>query len=127
MYRVDTVGNSPGVRRELTEGIRSLPGWHKGVHQKKIETHRKIIGGSRKACQDSDDAVGSRRKFAKRFAERIGKLAGNTKGDRWKKDRRTYPKMPEAVGLCGKSGQRPALSAGKPPRSMGEPPVSEFS
>ncbi|RZS28125.1 hypothetical protein BHM03_00061688, partial [Ensete ventricosum] len=29
----------------------------------------------------SDDVVGSRRKFVRRFAEGIGKLAGNTKGD----------------------------------------------
>ncbi|RWV98400.1 hypothetical protein GW17_00038759 [Ensete ventricosum] len=47
----DAVRNSPGVRRELTEGIGSLPGWRKGIHQKKIETRRKIFGGSRKACR----------------------------------------------------------------------------
>ncbi|RWV84530.1 hypothetical protein GW17_00053749, partial [Ensete ventricosum] len=29
----------------------------------------------------SDDVVGSRRKFARRFAEGIGKLAENAKGD----------------------------------------------
>ncbi|RWV81892.1 hypothetical protein GW17_00056649 [Ensete ventricosum] len=37
---------------ELAKGIGSLPGWCKGVHRKKIETHRKIIEGSRKACQE---------------------------------------------------------------------------
>ncbi|RZS25932.1 hypothetical protein BHM03_00059231 [Ensete ventricosum] len=42
-HRVDAVGSSPGVHRELTEGIGSLPGWRKGFRQKKIETHRKII------------------------------------------------------------------------------------
>ncbi|RRT76298.1 hypothetical protein B296_00022920 [Ensete ventricosum] len=41
----------------------------------------------------SDDAVGSRRKFARRFTEGIGKLAGNVKGDRRKEDRRTYRKI----------------------------------
>ncbi|RZR73545.1 hypothetical protein BHM03_00025433 [Ensete ventricosum] len=41
----------------------------------------------------SDDAMGSRRKFARRFAEGIGKLAGNAKGDRRKKDRKTYRKI----------------------------------
>ncbi|RRT35905.1 hypothetical protein B296_00013776 [Ensete ventricosum] len=41
----------------------------------------------------SDDAVGSRRKFARRFAERIGKLAGNAKGDRPEEDRRTCRKI----------------------------------
>ncbi|RWW42861.1 hypothetical protein BHE74_00051549, partial [Ensete ventricosum] len=51
-HRVDVVGNSLGVRRELTEGIVSLPGWRKEVRQKKTETRRKIIGGSRKACQE---------------------------------------------------------------------------
>ncbi|RZS12325.1 hypothetical protein BHM03_00043748 [Ensete ventricosum] len=49
MHRVDAVGNSPGIRRELAEGIGSLPGWHKGVRQKKTETCRKIIRGCRKA------------------------------------------------------------------------------
>ncbi|RRT35314.1 hypothetical protein B296_00050481 [Ensete ventricosum] len=47
----DVTGNSPGVCRELAEGIGVLLGWRKGVHRKKIETHRKIIGGSRKACR----------------------------------------------------------------------------
>ncbi|RZS25282.1 hypothetical protein BHM03_00058464 [Ensete ventricosum] len=48
----DAVENSPGVRRELAMGIGSFPGWHKGVHQKKTETHRKIIRGSRKAYRE---------------------------------------------------------------------------
>ncbi|RWV93335.1 hypothetical protein GW17_00044217 [Ensete ventricosum] len=39
-----------------------------------------------------DDEVGSRREFAKRFAEGIGKLARNTKGDRQEEDRRTCRK-----------------------------------
>ncbi|RWV89111.1 hypothetical protein GW17_00048760 [Ensete ventricosum] len=46
-------GNSPGVCRKLTKGIRNLPGWRKGVHEKKTETHRKIIGGSRKVYRES--------------------------------------------------------------------------
>ncbi|RWW40653.1 hypothetical protein BHE74_00053910 [Ensete ventricosum] len=52
MHRVNAVGNLLGVRRELTEGIESLLGWRKGVRQKKTETHRKIIGGSRKAYRE---------------------------------------------------------------------------
>ncbi|RZS23743.1 hypothetical protein BHM03_00056725, partial [Ensete ventricosum] len=44
MHRVDVVGNSPRVRRELVEGNGSLLGWRKGVRQKKIETRWKIIG-----------------------------------------------------------------------------------
>ncbi|RWV87419.1 hypothetical protein GW17_00050583 [Ensete ventricosum] len=83
IHRVDAVGNSLGVRRELAEGIGSLLGWHKGVHQKKIETRRKIVRGSRKTCLD-----GISSKFAKRFAERIKKLVGNTLGDRPKTHRK---------------------------------------
>ncbi|RWV80319.1 hypothetical protein GW17_00058434 [Ensete ventricosum] len=81
MHRVDAFGNSPGVCRKFTEGIGSLPGWHKGVCQKKTETCRKIIG------------VGSRRKFARRFTEGIKKLGGNAKGDHRKEDQRTYRKI----------------------------------
>ncbi|RWW03343.1 hypothetical protein GW17_00033503 [Ensete ventricosum] len=51
-------------------GIGSLPGWHKGVHKKKTETHRKIIRGSRKACRE---------------LESIEKIARNTLGDRRRK------------------------------------------
>ncbi|RZR73030.1 hypothetical protein BHM03_00019270 [Ensete ventricosum] len=53
MHRADAVGNSPGVHWELVEGIGSLSGWHKRVHQKKTETRLKIIWDSRKACRDS--------------------------------------------------------------------------
>ncbi|RZR73471.1 hypothetical protein BHM03_00024773 [Ensete ventricosum] len=41
----------------------------------------------------SNDAVGSRWKFARRFTEGIRKLTGNAKGDRWKEDRRTCHKI----------------------------------
>ncbi|RZR75137.1 hypothetical protein BHM03_00050150 [Ensete ventricosum] len=54
--------------------------------------------GSRKSLgigPSSDDAVGSRRKFARRFAEGIRKLAGNAKGDHWEEDRRTCRKIVE--------------------------------
>ncbi|RZS26424.1 hypothetical protein BHM03_00059749 [Ensete ventricosum] len=49
-------------------------------------------------CQGSDNAIGSRRKFAKRFAEGIRKLAGNAKGDYRKEDRRTCHKIMEYAG-----------------------------
>ncbi|RWV78909.1 hypothetical protein GW17_00060039 [Ensete ventricosum] len=52
MHRVDPVGNSLGVHRELVEGIGSLPEWCKGVRQKKTETRRKIVRGSRKAYRE---------------------------------------------------------------------------
>ncbi|RRT70515.1 hypothetical protein B296_00000781 [Ensete ventricosum] len=57
MHWVDAVGNSLGVHRELAEGIRSLPEWHKGVRQKKTETRQKIIGGSRKAFQEEKEVM----------------------------------------------------------------------
>ncbi|RRT34038.1 hypothetical protein B296_00037352 [Ensete ventricosum] len=39
----DAVRNSPGVRRELAEGIGSLLGWHKGVRRKKTKTYRRLL------------------------------------------------------------------------------------
>ncbi|RRT66995.1 hypothetical protein B296_00032520 [Ensete ventricosum] len=112
MHRVGAFGNSPRVCRKLAKGIESLLGWRKGVRQTKTETHRKIIGDSRKACRESgclNDAMGSSQKFARRFTEGIEKLTGNEKGDRRKKDRRTCHKI---VGECGKSGRRPAADDG---------------
>ncbi|RRT47602.1 hypothetical protein B296_00011575 [Ensete ventricosum] len=53
----DAVGNSSGVHRELTEGIGSLPGWRKGVCQKKTETHRKIVGVAEKLAGSRDGLV----------------------------------------------------------------------
>ncbi|RWW80196.1 hypothetical protein BHE74_00011477 [Ensete ventricosum] len=50
------VGNSFGIRQGA-EGIGSLPGWRKGIHQKKNETHKKIIEGSRKAYRDGCTVV----------------------------------------------------------------------
>ncbi|RZR86588.1 hypothetical protein BHM03_00013814 [Ensete ventricosum] len=84
----DAVGNSLGVRQELTEGNGSLLGWHKGVRRKNIEIRGKIVRGS-------DDIVEAHRKFAKG----IGKLAGNMSGDRWRKIVRLIARMPEAVGF----------------------------
>ncbi|RRT42968.1 hypothetical protein B296_00043405 [Ensete ventricosum] len=49
----------------------------------------------------SDDAVGSRREFARKFVEGIGKLAGNMKGDHWEKTGGLAARMSEATGLCG--------------------------
>ncbi|RWW42937.1 hypothetical protein BHE74_00051457 [Ensete ventricosum] len=49
----------------------------------------------------SDDAVGSRRKFTRRFAEGIEKLAKNTKGDCREEDRRTYHKYVRGYWIGG--------------------------
>ncbi|RZS29332.1 hypothetical protein BHM03_00063076 [Ensete ventricosum] len=76
MHWVDTVGNSPGVRRELTEGIGSLLGWRKGVRQKKTETRRKIIGGSRKACQERLLSLGFRVAVDPPIPQNLGTCGG---------------------------------------------------
>ncbi|RZS05968.1 hypothetical protein BHM03_00036552 [Ensete ventricosum] len=47
-----------------------------------------------------DDAVGPRGEFTRRFTEGIGKLTGNTLGDRRKKTRRLAARMSEATGLA---------------------------
>ncbi|RZS23365.1 hypothetical protein BHM03_00056283, partial [Ensete ventricosum] len=66
----DAVGNLPGVRRELAEGIGSLPGWRKGVHRKKIETHRNIVRGSRNAYREFSNGytVGELRLYRHRLS-----------------------------------------------------------
>ncbi|RRT37180.1 hypothetical protein B296_00036826 [Ensete ventricosum] len=47
----------------------------------------------------SDDAIGFRREFTRRFTEGIGKLAGNTTGDHQEKTGRLVASMLEATGL----------------------------
>ncbi|RRT41312.1 hypothetical protein B296_00052802 [Ensete ventricosum] len=47
----------------------------------------------------SDDAVGSHREFARRFAEGFGKITGNMKGDHREKTRRLTARMSEATEL----------------------------
>ncbi|RWW02022.1 hypothetical protein GW17_00034910 [Ensete ventricosum] len=49
----------------------------------------------------SDDEVGPRQEFTRRFAEGIGKLARNTLGDRRKKTKRLIVRMSEATVLAG--------------------------
>ncbi|RWV78597.1 hypothetical protein GW17_00060407, partial [Ensete ventricosum] len=63
-----------------TEGIRSLLGWHKGVHRKKIETHRKIVGDSRKVYRELGRITGVRSliKLGGHVQVRIRKVEGTT-------------------------------------------------
>ncbi|RZS21088.1 hypothetical protein BHM03_00053676 [Ensete ventricosum] len=61
MHRIDAVGNSLGVCRELAEGIGSLLGWHKGVRQKKPRVIGRLSGVAEKLIGSSDDAVRSHR------------------------------------------------------------------
>ncbi|RZR98462.1 hypothetical protein BHM03_00027823 [Ensete ventricosum] len=49
----------------------------------------------------SDDAVEPHQEFTRRFAEGIGKLAGNTLGDRQKKTIGPVARMSEAARLGG--------------------------
>ncbi|RRT32050.1 hypothetical protein B296_00030169 [Ensete ventricosum] len=87
MYRVNAVRNSPGVCRKLVEGIESLPGWHKGVHQKKTETHRKIVKDSRKCLSGImrwdlvGSSLGDLPKESKARCECEGRLSGRRPED----------------------------------------------
>ncbi|RZS00982.1 hypothetical protein BHM03_00030775 [Ensete ventricosum] len=58
-------------------------------------------------ANSSDDTVGSRQKFAKRFVEEIGNLAGNAKGDHRKEDRRTCRKIIGGYWSIREGGSRP--------------------
>ncbi|RWW36792.1 hypothetical protein BHE74_00058155 [Ensete ventricosum] len=95
----ECVGSSPRVSGVCYDSAER-------VHKKKTETRRKIIGGSRKAYRDSDDEVGSRQEFTKRFTEGIRKLTGNMKGDRREEARRTYRKNVGGYRLCGTAASR---------------------
>ncbi|RRT52712.1 hypothetical protein B296_00015611 [Ensete ventricosum] len=115
----DAVGNSLGVHWELAEGIRSLPRWRNRVHQKKIETHRKIIGGSLtmtvKKNYRSDMDPGSRLGIRPRigqcdgsssrirynFTEGIEKIDRNTPGDRRRKTMRLAARNARGYRIAG--------------------------
>ncbi|RRT37871.1 hypothetical protein B296_00044828 [Ensete ventricosum] len=63
--------------------------------------------------------MGSRRKFARRFVEGIGKLAGNAKGDCQEEDRRTCRKIVGGCRMVGppvpqNSSDSQYVSVGKP-------------
>ncbi|RRT33557.1 hypothetical protein B296_00056114 [Ensete ventricosum] len=107
--------------QELAEGIGSLLGWRKGFRQKKIETHRKIIGGrltmiGAMELQLDDGprlslSIGSgfgrcsgiSPTFTKIFAKGIKKLAGNMLGDL----RKTCRKNVGGYRICGRFGLHP--------------------
>ncbi|RRT36190.1 hypothetical protein B296_00049228 [Ensete ventricosum] len=109
MHWVDAVGNLLEVRWELRGYQEFARMRRKGVCQKKTETRRKIVRGSRKTYQE--------------FVERIDKLAGNIPRDRQKKTGRLTATMLEAAGLAGVGGlNRPypgiwVLSTVDPPRA----------
>ncbi|RWW55666.1 hypothetical protein BHE74_00037679 [Ensete ventricosum] len=81
--------------------------------------------------------MGSRRKFARRFVEGIGKLTGNAKGDCREEDQRTCHKI--TAGCRNMQETRVAansfrwvnhpyvgIRAAEPPRLVGKPPVPRF-
>ncbi|RWW42443.1 hypothetical protein BHE74_00052012 [Ensete ventricosum] len=95
MHRIDAVGNSPGVYRELIVGIRSFLGRLSGVAEKLA---RRLTMTGAMELQPDDGPRSSLRiesgfgrcngispKFGRRFAKGIRKLAGNTLGDYRKK------------------------------------------
>ncbi|RWW38750.1 hypothetical protein BHE74_00056002 [Ensete ventricosum] len=55
----------------------------------------------------SDNTVEPHQEFARRFAEGIGKLTGNTSGDRQKKTIGLTARMPEAAELYGRPEGKP--------------------
>ncbi|RWV94939.1 hypothetical protein GW17_00042478 [Ensete ventricosum] len=118
MQRVDAFGNSLGVCRKLTEGIGSLPGWHKGVRQKKTKTHRKIVGGSRKAYRESN--YGRINEVTTRWWADSPKESGSSLRMRSeiaeKKTGGLAARLPEVAEYAGNPGDGQQLSTGKPPR-----------
>ncbi|RWV80760.1 hypothetical protein GW17_00057916 [Ensete ventricosum] len=123
----DVVGSSPRVHprlagfgqcgRELTESPLKFGQGSDDVVWSSPRVHQRFAGkfieSSPTGCRELT-GMGSRRKFARRFVEGIGKLAENAKGDRRKEDRRTCRKI---VGGCQSMRDgRQQLSMGKPPR-----------
>ncbi|RRT74998.1 hypothetical protein B296_00005942 [Ensete ventricosum] len=79
----------------------------------------------------SDDVVGPRQEFARRFTEGIRKLARNMQGDHRKKTKKLTVKIPEAAVLAGQWLDRSypgirAAAAVEPPRTDGKPLVLGF-
>ncbi|RWV97578.1 hypothetical protein GW17_00039623 [Ensete ventricosum] len=48
MHRVDVVGNSLGVRRELIEGIKSLLGWRREFTKRRPRLAGRLLGVAEK-------------------------------------------------------------------------------
>ncbi|RZR89928.1 hypothetical protein BHM03_00017737 [Ensete ventricosum] len=82
----ECVGSLSRVSEVCQDGTKEFAKRRQRLTRRLSGVAEKLVGSR------DDDAVGSRRKFARRFAEGIGKLAGNAKGDHRKEDRRTYRK-----------------------------------
>ncbi|RWV97738.1 hypothetical protein GW17_00039454 [Ensete ventricosum] len=91
--RLECVGSSPMVSGACQDGTREFARKRPRLVKRVSMIAQKLI----ESCEDdgprsslgigpiSNDAVGPHWEFARRFTERIGKLAGNTLGDRQKK------------------------------------------
>ncbi|RZR88283.1 hypothetical protein BHM03_00015826 [Ensete ventricosum] len=90
-----------GPRRSLMRSYKSGPGDMELSLEDKAGLKKVGLLG---IGPGSDDVVGSRRKFARRFTEEIEKLAGNMKGDCREKDRRTYRKIARGCQIIRKLG-----------------------
>ncbi|RWW18341.1 hypothetical protein BHE74_00031131 [Ensete ventricosum] len=75
----------------------------------------------------SDDAMGPRREFARRFAEGIRKLTRNTFGDRRRKNVKLVAVESGGCWITGVNHPYPGFRVAEPPRSMGESLVPRFS
>ncbi|RRT54011.1 hypothetical protein B296_00015752 [Ensete ventricosum] len=91
--RLECVGSSPMVSRACLDGTREFARRRPRLIESLSMIAQKLIGsweddGPRSSLgiePISNDVVGSHWEFARRFTEGIGKLAGNTLGDRQKK------------------------------------------
>ncbi|RWV79114.1 hypothetical protein GW17_00059805, partial [Ensete ventricosum] len=83
-----------GTRQEYVESSSRVSGACQDGTREFARKRPRLVGRLSGVAEklNGNDAVGSRRKFTRRFAEGIEKLAGNTKGDHREKDRRTYHK-----------------------------------
>ncbi|RRT77986.1 hypothetical protein B296_00005548 [Ensete ventricosum] len=77
----DAVGNTPGVRQELTESTGACQDGVREFAERRPRLLGRLSGVTERLARSwegSDDAVGPRWEFARRFSEGIGKLVGNT-------------------------------------------------
>ncbi|RZS15254.1 hypothetical protein BHM03_00047067 [Ensete ventricosum] len=116
--RQECVGSSPRVSGVCQDSAREFARRRPRLARRLSGVSEKLVGrltmiGAMKLQPDDglrsslgigpglDDAMRPRREFARRFAKGIGKLAGSTSGDSWKKTRRLTARMPEVVRLVG--------------------------
>ncbi|RWV88342.1 hypothetical protein GW17_00049581 [Ensete ventricosum] len=76
--RQEYIGSSPRVSRVCQDGAREF-------NRRRPRLVGRLSGVAEKLVGRLDDVEGARWEFARRFTERIGKLAKNTPGDRQRK------------------------------------------